>query len=96
MEYLDVILYILKNNGIWINLGPLHYHSTSTIKYSYSQFLEILTILGFEVLSQNKIEGPYGCDKTFNMKPDYYIVPFDVFRKTSDIKTSDNNISTNF
>lgn len=101
LEYLECILYILKHNGIWINLGPFHYHSAATVKYSYSQFLEITSLLGFELINQNQVEGPYGCDKKFNMKPDYYIVPLDVFRKTqltspSDVSSLSSDPKTNW
>ena len=93
LDYLDVMKYILKPNGIWINYGPLHYHSASTVKYSYNQLLQIITLLGFEVISQNHIEGPYGCNKDINMKPDYYIVPLDVFQLKESIVTLSNNDS---
>ena len=95
IEYLDVIKYILKPDGVWINMGPLHYHSASTIKYSYNQLLEITSLLGFQLLNQSHVEGPYGCNKDINMKPDYYIVPLDVFKLTETIKTEDNNNSNN-
>lgn len=99
IEYLDVLKYILKPGGIWINMGPLHYHSVSTIKYSYNQILQITSLLGFQLLNQSHIEGPYGCNKDINMKPDYYIVPLDVFQlieteieNNNDIKNDDNNV----
>jgi len=31
LEYIDVIKWILKKGGIWINLGPLLYHYTDLI-----------------------------------------------------------------
>ena len=99
LDYLDVMKYILKPNGIWINYGPLHYHSASTVKYSYNQLLQIITLLGFEVISQSHIEGPYGCNKHINMKPDYYIVPLDVFQLKESIITpshSDNDEEINW
>ena len=54
-----------------------------------------------ELINQNQVEGPYGCDKKFNMKPDYYIVPLDVFRKTqltspSDISSLSSDPKTNW
>lgn len=79
-DYIYTIINILKVGGIWINAGPLHYHSHLSIKYSYKQIIEILKELGFNLIKHSLIEGSYCGDESISMKPEYYSIPIDIFR----------------
>jgi carnosine N-methyltransferase len=79
-NYIYTIINILKVGGIWINAGPLHYHSHLSIKYSYKQIIEILEELGFNLIKHSSIEGSYCGDENISMKPEYYSIPIDIFR----------------
>jgi hypothetical protein len=81
IDYLAVISHILRPGGIFLNTGPLHYHSNNTIQYSYTQLIEIIQIGGFDVISQSRIDATsYSGEEEFSMKPEYYTVPLDIFQ----------------
>jgi SAM-dependent methyltransferase len=81
IDYLAVISHILRPGGIFLNTGPLHYHSNNTIQYSYKQLIEIILIGGFDVISQSQIDATsYSGEEEFSMKPEYYTVPLDIFQ----------------
>jgi hypothetical protein len=81
-DYLFTIQKILKPGGIWINLGPLHYHHKQAIPYSYQHLLEIIQSMQFDLLFTEVVENSYYGEEMVMMKPEYYRIPFNVFRYT--------------
>jgi hypothetical protein len=82
IEYINTIHHVLRKGGIWINLGPLHYHSKQAVPYSFNHLLEIIELSGFHVLEESKvIEAAYCGEDFYSMKPEVYRVPLTVFRK---------------
>ena len=80
-QYLAVIAHVLKEGGVWLNVGPLHYHDRKSIPYSYVEMLEIVTSCGFEVLNQEILPAfSYVGEDDLSMQPNYYRVPLDVFK----------------
>ena len=80
-QYLAVIAHVLKEGGVWLNVGPLHYHDRKSIPYSYVEMLQIVTSCGFEVLSQEILPAfSYVGEDDLSMQPNYYRVPLDVFK----------------
>lgn len=71
-EYLEVIHKVLKDGGIWINLGPLMWHWSDSHLYMSSDELSIEVTLedviriakatGFEMLQQQMVQTPYTSD----------------------------------
>lgn len=80
LEYLQTIEDILIPNGIWINLGPLHYHNKQSIPYSYKHLMEIIQAYGFHILSYDTVENSYCGEEKISMKPEVYNIPVNVFQ----------------
>jgi SAM-dependent methyltransferase len=80
LDYLFTIQKILKPQGYWINIGPLHYHSKHAIPYSYHHLLEIIQSLDFTVISNEVVETSYYGEEFHTMKPEYYRIPLTVFQ----------------
>ena len=53
IEYIEIIHKILKNGGIWINLGPLLYHFEDgrepSIELPLDQVFKIVKSIGFDI-----------------------------------------------
>eukprot|EP00981_Chlorochromonas_danica_P001321 scaffold284_cov247-Ochromonas_danica.AAC.7 len=81
IEYLEVIRRIVKPGGVWINVGPLHYHNPLAIPYSYRDVLMIIDRMGFDTLQQDKFELSYCGEEDVSMKPEIYHVPIAAFRR---------------
>lgn len=56
MYYLDTISDILKPGGIWINIGPLLYHS-ATVEFSLDDLLAVTEEYGFKFLDVDENWG---------------------------------------
>jgi carnosine N-methyltransferase len=59
VEYLNVIKFCLKNNGLWINHGPLLYHWDDSITFTLQEFHHIAKKMGFVFESQQTICSTY-------------------------------------
>jgi carnosine N-methyltransferase len=88
VDYIDVIAHVLKEGGLWLNAGPLHYHSKQSVPYSHSQLVEIVRQSGFDVVSRTVIPSTSYCgEEGLSMRTEYYDVPLDVFRLAPHIDT---------
>ncbi len=93
IEYIDTIFHILRPGGVWINLGPLHYHSRQAVPYSFNHLIEIIELSGFHILEDTTtVEAAYCGEDFYSMKPEVYRVPLTAFRKVVFDKTS-NDVS---
>lgn len=54
-----VINRVLRPGGLWVNVGPLRFHSTLSRSYTIEEVLEIVAGLAFEVGSQDRRDIPY-------------------------------------
>ena len=91
LEYLIIIRYVLKTNGVWINVGPLHYHRPTSFYYTYRQLKEIIIkVFKFEILYEEYITCLYAPEEGISMKPEVYKVPLLVMKKR-DRRTETNN-----
>ncbi|KAL0249578.1 hypothetical protein GEMRC1_004808 [Eukaryota sp. GEM-RC1] len=58
VEYVEIIHKILKDDGIWVNIGPLSYHWSReagsvgfiSIELSHEELMEVITSYGFKIL----------------------------------------------
>eukprot|EP01041_Mallomonas_annulata_P001435 gene1435-2761_t len=82
LQYIAIISNILTSGGIWINVGPLHFHmgSVTALPYSASQLNEVIKNVGFDLLEQTTVESNYCGEDHISMKPEHYIVPLTVWR----------------
>jgi hypothetical protein len=80
LTYLAIIANVLREGGIWINAGPLHYHQTQTVTYSYREVSGIAAAFGFEQLEESIIESSYAGEEVNSMKPESYNIPMTVWR----------------
>lgn len=79
-DYIDAIKNVLKGSGIWINAGPLHYHSANSLPYSLIHLLKIIEVAGFRILYQSKLNMTYCGEEEYSMKPELYNIPINVFQ----------------
>lgn len=80
IDYLITIHYLLRSGGIWVNSGPLHYHSVTDTPYSYAIIRELIQSLGFVSLENTIIESSYCGEEENFMKPEYYRYPLEVWQ----------------
>jgi carnosine N-methyltransferase len=81
--YLTIIGNILNAGGLWINIGPLHYHNTSSIPYSFDYLTQMIELSGFSLIEHNRISSSYAGEEEFTMKPEHYNVPLSTWRLTN-------------
>jgi carnosine N-methyltransferase len=86
-DYLTTIQQLLKHDGMWLNIGPLHYHHKNAIPYSLKHLLEIIKDFGFHTISYETVSTSYCGEENITMKPEYYHVPIHVFRLNKISKT---------
>ncbi|VFQ80714.1 unnamed protein product [Cuscuta campestris] len=80
VEYIDVISKILKDNGVWINLGPLLYHFADmysledemSIELSLEDVKKVAFHYGFELEKESTIETTYTTNPRAMMQNRYY------------------------
>jgi carnosine N-methyltransferase len=88
LEFLEVISLILKDGGLWINLGPLLYHYADmenelSIELAYDEIKRLFPHFGFDILEEKSaLECNYTWNKESMLKMAYKCV-FSVCRKTS-------------
>mmetsp|Transcript_36175 Transcript_36175/g.77140 ORF Transcript_36175/g.77140 Transcript_36175/m.77140 type:complete len:169 (+) Transcript_36175:394-900(+) len=48
-EYILTIRNLLRTGGVWINLGPLHWHRNAMLQPSASELKDIILLAGFQI-----------------------------------------------
>ncbi|XP_073156884.1 uncharacterized protein [Henckelia pumila] len=79
VEYIEIISRILKDGGVWINLGPLLYHFADTynqedemsIELSLEDVKRISCQYGFEIQKESMIETTYTTNPRSMMQNHY-------------------------
>ncbi|XP_020258271.1 carnosine N-methyltransferase-like [Asparagus officinalis] len=80
VEYIEIISKILKDGGVWINLGPLLYHFADTygpedemsIELSLEDVKKIASNYGFELEKEKMIETTYTANPRAMMQNHYF------------------------
>ncbi|PKU78404.1 carnosine N-methyltransferase [Dendrobium catenatum] len=80
VEYIEVISKILKDGGVWINLGPLLYHFADaygpeeemSIEISLEDVKKVALQYGFEFEMEKSIETTYTANPRSMMQNHYY------------------------
>lgn len=80
IDYLLTLHHLLRPGGIWVNSGPLHYHSVTNTPYSYTVVQKVIQSLGFISLESSTIESTYCGEEEYLMKPEYYRYPLEVWK----------------
>ncbi|KAF7815197.1 carnosine N-methyltransferase-like isoform X3 [Senna tora] len=90
VEYIEIISRILKNGGVWINLGPLLYHFAEmygqedemSIELSLEDVKRVALHYGFEFEKESTIETTYTTNPR-SMMQNRYFAAFWIMRKKS-------------
>lgn len=94
IEYIETISKILKDGGVWINLGPLLYHFADTyghdnemsVELSLEDVKRVASQYGFEIEKERTIETTYTTNPRSMMQNRYYAA-FWTMRKKCAIMT---------
>ncbi|KAK1325624.1 hypothetical protein QJS10_CPA01g00694 [Acorus calamus] len=89
-EYIEIISKILKDDGVWINLGPLLYHFADSygpddemsIELSLEDVKKVAIHYGFELEMERPIETTYTANPRSMMQNRYYAVMWTMRKKT--------------
>ncbi|XP_014518817.1 carnosine N-methyltransferase isoform X2 [Vigna radiata var. radiata] len=92
VEYIEIISKILKDGGVWINLGPLLYHFADvygqedemSIELSLEDVKSVAVSYGFEFEKESTIETTYTTNPR-SMMQNRYFAAFWTMRKKSGI-----------
>ncbi|XP_048225516.1 carnosine N-methyltransferase isoform X2 [Ricinus communis] len=89
IEYIEIISRILKDGGVWINLGPLLYHFADmygqdemSIELSLEDVKRVALHFGFQVEKESRIETTYTTNPR-SMMQNRYFAAFWTMRKMS-------------
>lgn len=82
LEYLDVVHYMLKSGGVWVNHGPLLYHWADAHEYlqtdelsveiSLEAFVHAAEMKGFQCIEKEILPSSYTSNVRSMMKTIYY------------------------
>ncbi|GMH11944.1 hypothetical protein Nepgr_013785 [Nepenthes gracilis] len=92
VEYIEIIWKILKDGGVWINLGPLLYHFADmygqeneiSIELSLEDVKRVAFHYGFQLEKEITIETTYTTNPRSMMQNRYYAVFWTMTKKSSD------------
>jgi len=90
VEYIEIISRILKDGGVWINLGPLLYHFADTysqddemsIELSLEDVKRVAFNYGFQLEKERTIETTYTTNPLSMMQNRYYAAFWTMRKKT--------------
>ncbi|XP_057461156.1 uncharacterized protein LOC130751586 [Actinidia eriantha] len=91
VEYIEIISRILKDGGVWINLGPLLYHFADmygqedemSIELSLEDVKKVAFHYGFQMEKERTIETTYTTNPRSMMQNRYYTAFWTMRKKTT-------------
>ncbi|XP_010557022.1 PREDICTED: carnosine N-methyltransferase-like isoform X2 [Tarenaya hassleriana] len=91
IEYIEIISKVLKDGGVWINLGPLLYHFADTyghedemsIELSLEDVKRVAFHFGFEIEKERTIKTTYTTNHRSMMQNRYYAAFWTMRKKPS-------------
>ncbi|KAL5739449.1 hypothetical protein ACOSP7_028341 [Xanthoceras sorbifolium] len=94
VEYIEIISKILKDGGVWINLGPLLYHfadmygqeNEMSIELSLEDVKKVALYYGFEFEKEKTIETTYTTNPRSMMQNRYYAAFWTAKKKSATMK----------
>jgi carnosine N-methyltransferase len=86
IKYIEIIHYVLKRGGIWINYGPLTYHwsgvqNAISIELPYDKLREVIYNYGFEFLKEGTKKSTFGTPQDFMILNEFNCVFFTCRKK---------------
>jgi len=86
ISYIETIYGVLKEGGVWINLGPLLYHyadmgNYSSIELSWEEVKHVILKMGFEIVRESVKESTYAAEKRTMMTTLYSCVFFTAIKR---------------
>jgi hypothetical protein len=76
---------VLRQGGLWVNLGPLRFHQTASRSYTIEEVLDIVGQGAFEVVSQDRHDLPYFDSPVSGSRRTETVFRF-VARKTGEVR----------
>ncbi|GER43366.1 S-adenosyl-L-methionine-dependentmethyltransferases superfamily protein [Striga asiatica] len=97
VEYIEIISRILKDEGVWINLGPLLYHFADmynqddemSIELSLEDVKRVACHYGFEIEKESTIATTYTTNMRSMMQNRYYAAFWTMRKKPLVLRTHD-------
>eukprot|EP01065_Artemidia_motanka_P017341 TRINITY_DN20816_c0_g1_i2.p1 TRINITY_DN20816_c0_g1~~TRINITY_DN20816_c0_g1_i2.p1 ORF type:complete len:701 (+),score=157.08 TRINITY_DN20816_c0_g1_i2:174-2276(+) len=85
VDVVESVMHLLADGGLWVNLGPLHYHSgNARPKLSYEELRALIAGKGFRFEEESRVEGAVYCDNAgTHHRPQVFNPRFFVARKQS-------------
>lgn len=71
-ELFRVLDGLLKDGGLWLNVGPLNWRKESRLKLAYEEIVAVWEGMGYEFVSRKKIDCDYHLPKGFKMYTESY------------------------
>ena len=87
IEYVETIYSILKEGGVWINMGPLLYHYTEiesevSIELSWKELKYIIEGYGFEIKNEEEKKCTYSSVEDSMLQTVYRCIFFTAVKKS--------------
>ncbi|XP_059664823.1 uncharacterized protein LOC132311108 [Cornus florida] len=95
VEYIEIISRILKDGGVWINLGPLLYHFADmygqedemSVELSLEDIRRVAFYYGFQLEKEKTIETTYTTNPRSMMQNRYYAAFWTMRKRTTEATT---------
>ena len=86
IRYVEIIHDILKDGGLWINIGPLLYHYSEneneiSIELSWNEVKNVILGYGFEIIKESRIPATYSVNQKTMMERVYNCIFFVAVKK---------------
>jgi SAM-dependent methyltransferase len=72
VELFDVLDGLLDEGGIWLNVGPLNWKKDARLKLAYEEIVVIWQNMGYEFVSQKRIDCDYHMPRGMKMYTESY------------------------
>lgn len=59
LDYIETIDGVLKDGGMWINLGPLNYKKDLKLKLAWEELQAVWEGMGYEFVQSSRVYTPY-------------------------------------
>ena len=74
LDYIETIVHVLKEDGVWVNHGPLQWHADDALQLTLDELMVVLGDYGLEVEDTQTSLTYYSSGRTDEtcMRPDLY------------------------
>jgi carnosine N-methyltransferase len=72
VELFDTLDGLLAEGGVWLNVGPLNWRKEARLKISYEEIVAVWEKMGYEFVSQKRIDCDYHMPRGLKMYTESY------------------------